>query len=641
MANAKSTVELHGTPEAMEAWFRKHGVPHFMHRYSARSQVPDVAMLLCIVLAFEVGAAPWLRVDTVGMILSPLILFVLTLIGLPWLRVLFEGKPWRKPSGWSMGIRLSAIGVALVLLALSPLRGAALVTWMSFLLLLGVFAAATMLFSRRLWTDADPGHVRRRRILFGAIVVAVVVFGLEGSVFASFDQMLWDTWVPQGAPALVCIIPLVVFAARVARRCPESTAVTDTRGVAANFQLAATPLLLLFLGLEIALLPYSHPDPSQQGGIQLAGFILVLLLAAAFAAAGRRRSIAPSRGTVLLAVLAPLFVLAYPSLVWTYFELDAFGHTLTGVDAFLLSAGINLLYLAVVWCVVSLGLDRLAAWMAREAAHNVRGVAEGIARGLPLLLVVTVFLVIQAELWEVAVEVSVVQFWLLVGAMLIFALGAVVLSARLVVLETSVFSGLRDVEAAVAHLESDERAAVRAEVGASTRYKVQLKRVKYLNALAVIVVYQLLVLLPIAVMASIVFWVLGRIAVSASVAAEWVYGDDAGKSEAAQLAARTFWEEPWTRVALVLGAFSVLSLAVHILSDPEQRKLFCGRADAALRERLAMRLAYVWLVPADPVSDNPLSARARGWWRTRRLAQERESAGKPRDRSARPVQSEA
>jgi hypothetical protein len=323
-------------------------------------------------------------------------------------------------------------------------------------------------------------------------------------------------------------------------------------------------------------------------------------------------------------VLAPVFVVAYPLLVWAYFDLEAFDRRLAGVDAFLLSAGINLCYLAVVWFVVSLGLDRLAVWMAGEALRNVRSVAEGVARGLPLLLVFTIFLVMQAELWEVVVEVESWEFWLLVAAIVVSALGFVGLSARRVVLEKCVFDSLDDVAAAAVPDSRDPNAPLRAELSAfrngdrrAGRLTVRLKRLKYLNALAVIVVYQLIVLLPIAATAAVVFWGIGKLAVPAPVAAQWVYGDGAGREETAQLLTLTFWGEPWTRVALVLGAFSGLYLAVHILSSPDQRTLFFEGADRAMRRRLAVRLAYVWLVPPDRGRDVPAPERIAAWWRAR------------------------
>lgn len=51
------------------------------------------------------------------------------------------------------------------------------------------------------------------------------------------------------------------------------------------------------------------------------------------------------------------------------------------------------------------------------------------------------------------------------------------------------------------------------------------------NALLVIAAYQALVLVPVGISALLLFWAVGRLAVSPDVAAEWVYGDNAGERE--------------------------------------------------------------------------------------------------------------
>ena len=41
--------------QPLERWFVHHGVPHFMHRYSAVEQIPLLLLLLSVILAFELG----------------------------------------------------------------------------------------------------------------------------------------------------------------------------------------------------------------------------------------------------------------------------------------------------------------------------------------------------------------------------------------------------------------------------------------------------------------------------------------------------------------------------------------------------------------------------------------------------------
>jgi hypothetical protein len=112
------------------------------------------------------------------------------------------------------------------------------------------------------------------------------------------------------------------------------------------------------------------------------------------------------------------------------------------------------------------------------------------------------------------------------------------------------------------------------------------------NALLVIAAYQALVLVPVGISALLLFWAVGRLAVSPDVAAEWVYGDNAGERETRLVDNLSFLGEPWTRVPLVLAAFSVLYLTVTLLTNKEQRTYFFSAASKALQQRLAVRVAY-------------------------------------------------
>ena len=124
-------------------------------------------------------------------------------------------------------------------------------------------------------------------------------------------------------------------------------------------------------------------------------------------------------------------------------------------------------------------------------------------------------------------------------------------------------------------------------------------------------VYQTAILLPVALAAGALFWVLARIAVPASVAGEWVYGDGAPRHLGEALAHRGFLDQPWTRVAIILGAFSALYLTVNVLSTADQRKDFFDGADKSVRKRLAVRVAYTHLVPRDPIADGSRFERLR------------------------------
>jgi hypothetical protein len=71
-----------------------------------------------------------------------------------------------------------------------------------------------------------------------------------------------------------------------------------------------------------------------------------------------------------------------------------------------------------------------------------------------------------------------------------------------------------------------------------------------------------------------------------------VYGEGAGEGAADKLAHLPFLSEPWTRVPVVLAAFSVLYLTVALLTEEGRRTYFFSAANEALQQRLAVRIAY-------------------------------------------------
>ena len=121
-----------------------------------------------------------------------------------------------------------------------------------------------------------------------------------------------------------------------------------------------------------------------------------------------------------------------------------------------------------------------------------------------------------------------------------------------------------------------------------TPTRVHLGPLRWLNAVLVVIVYQSIVVLPLLLLTLLTFWLLADFAVSPAVAATWIEGDGASSSSAAALAARSWLDDPWLRVPLFLTGFAVLERVVRICTEPGQRQLVFGPADAALRIRFAV-----------------------------------------------------
>jgi hypothetical protein len=236
-----------------------------------------------------------------------------------------------------------------------------------------------------------------------------------------------------------------------------------------------------------------------------------------------------------------------------------------------------------------------------------------LARGLPLLLVFATFLVLTAELWQVAAALK-MRDLLLVASILV----AAALVLMLVASNEEIAARQRAVtaEEAVRQLESGD-------LGVSDASKDVLRQLvtsddtepeaaapvaglARVNLLIVLMVYECLALVPAAVIATVLFFAIGRLAVSPELAAEWVYGDGTDPALGRTFTEAPLWDQPWSRVALLLGALSLLYLAVTVIFDTERRAEFFRGADGALRQRLAMRKVYMEHLA--PTSNVPVSS---------------------------------
>jgi hypothetical protein len=309
----------------------------------------------------------------------------------------------------------------------------------------------------------------------------------------------------------------------------------------------------------------------------------------------------------------------YPAKAGASIGIQLFGWKIgLGTAAVLLFAA----YVVLVFLFVWFGLDRVGVWVWREIRNDVMQIVQGVAGGLPMLLVFAAFFALTAETWEIVVETDTKRFLLLIGLLVALTIGVLALLAGQQLrhacrqltapdppdAEEEPSNGRpstawgwlqrRAVREGEPSGEEPATTAVRELFSATNRPPVHeelrpdLKLRMRVNALLVIAAYQALVFVPVGLSALLLFWGIGRLAVSPGVAAEWIYGDDAGERERRLVDNLSFVGEPWTRVPLVLAAFSVLYLTVALLTSKEQRTYFFSAANKALQQRLAVRVAY-------------------------------------------------
>jgi hypothetical protein len=555
-----------------------------------------------VVFAYQVAAAPVLGLDPEQLVVAPAIVIMLALPAVPVLRALLDpGKLRDNLTIPQIAWRLAPLGavVALLIALIDP--------WANFAVLLVALFASAILLQPDVRTAAELETRRRRLSLF--VVVGVVAFALEGLPLEPAGVEALGALPAPGSnslSALPCLLLILFLSLRLSR----ASGAAETDGPAAvkpTPLLDAAPVLVLILGLETAVLPGTVPPWLAAA----APLVLLALVVAAFSVAGLRRRLRlastcrDSAAAILkersipmpaLALFGGLYLFGYPILVWMSAGLEIAG----------LALAVNAVYLVVAWSVGFYGLDRVAAWAAREVFRNIGSVVEGLVRGLPLLLVFTAFLIMTAEVWQAVEGMETRSYLLLLGSLLALT-GLFLLMASLREIRAhSEFKTWEDVHEAAKRGGGDydetrgevvpEITELLKEAGEVTADdpppELELSRSQRINALAVVAAYQGLVFVPVTAAAFGFFWWLGDVSVTNELLGNWVEGDNANPAELPSFQEEPFLAEPWTRVAALLAIFSLLFFAGNVLSNTELRRAFFAGADAALRQRFAVRILY-------------------------------------------------
>jgi hypothetical protein len=702
--------------DAVDDWFIEHGVPQFAERYSPTHRLQFLVLPLAVLVAFEVGAAPKLPSTLLPLLIVPPVLVALGTLARPFVCWLLgrEEEPALKQT-----LRLHVkrlVGLVLAIVALSALLWLSdwpqpwSDAWVDFAVVLLAEFASVVLFTRDVWRGKLTAlHAWLIASTIGAVILFALLLTLDEGALIDSRQLLNNLVpgddIPLASPALLCMAIILTLADRVSRPAKSTDDDEDEASPLMAVCFPAVPLLVLVFAAQTTVLREAHTLAWVRVWLPLGSLVVLFAVSTAWwklsSTTRRRRSSAAPRRLVAAVrrrlpphepearadaseggqaawdrifgnaghplFLAPLLaasLIGYPMRVPSDLGIEVLGWSVWGGAVAALMFGV---YVLLVWFFVWFGLDRVAVWVGREILRDLVQIVQGVAGGLPMLLVFAAFFALTAETWQVVVETDRAKFIALIGLLVGLTLGVLVVLAV-----HQLRDAQRQLEAAKPdaaepeagqpeaaqqphdkqrnvwekHWENVERQARRREpsnhhttdaVGELfnakpselTDLSPKLERRMKINALLVIGVYQALVLVPVGIGALMLFWAVGRLAVTETVAAQWVYGDNALTDPEIRGLERIeglpFFGEPWTRVPLVLAAFSVLYLTVSLLTNREQRTYFFSAASAALQQRLAVRIAYrVRLCDPDAAAERHCGRLTRLWrarpWRGRRSA---------------------
>jgi hypothetical protein len=234
----------------------------------------------------------------------------------------------------------------------------------------------------------------------------------------------------------------------------------------------------------------------------------------------------------------------------------------------IVTAGANLLLLALIYAVVGMGLISIVRWVLSRIASQVRSAFTLLARAVPLLAIFVLLSFPTQELWLIFSNPTRGVYAVILG--LLAVLGAAFLAVRL----------------------PREARALDREVGHES---TPLSRPQLFNVGLVMFVSQAVQVLLVSLMIGIFLTVFGVLAVDESIREQWLGHPGHELFHFELFGERLELTRELLRVAVGLAAFSGFYFTIAIFTDSTYREEFLGELTSEMRRSFKDRAEYLRL----------------------------------------------
>ena len=245
--------------------------------------------------------------------------------------------------------------------------------------------------------------------------------------------------------------------------------------------------------------------------------------------------------------------------------------------------------LAIVYLATSYGVIPLVRWAVGRSKAQIASLSRMVARALPLLLLFTTFLFINAEVWQVAGGLNGVAYIATVG--IFFLLGSLFVLSQM----PTLMKGLADFGdwAEITSLVVDTPAQPLRHPNTGPVPPMPLTTRQKVNIGLVSVFSQALQVTFVVLLLSGFFVLFGILAIPEATAASWTQLEDVNVLASLTVDGRTLViTEPLLRVSGFLGAFTGMYFTVVLSTDSTYRDEFAEDVAPQIRQALAVRVAY-------------------------------------------------
>ncbi|MET0144122.1 MAG: hypothetical protein ABW328_04965 [Ilumatobacteraceae bacterium] len=250
--------------------------------------------------------------------------------------------------------------------------------------------------------------------------------------------------------------------------------------------------------------------------------------------------------------------------------------------------------LALLWAITSYGIPSLLRWAGQRTIAQLPLLLNVVARALPLMLLFTTFLFINAEVWQVAGTLH--GFVFVATLLLFFALGAFFTTSRVpgLMRELNRFESWDEIESLTADtpaapLADDVLPTARSEPPHADRPNVRQR----VNIGLVTVFSQAIPITAVGIVITAFFVLFGFLTITEPTTAAWTTEDSVHVFAQWTIGEHTLViSEPLVRVAAFLGAFSAMYFTVQLSTDSTYRDEFADDVGPQVRQALAVRCVY-------------------------------------------------
>lgn len=267
-----------------------------------------------------------------------------------------------------------------------------------------------------------------------------------------------------------------------------------------------------------------------------------------------------------------------------------FGQWSDGVEAVLIGIAV----LAALWVITSYGVPSLLHWAWGRTLKQLPLLFNVIVRALPLLLLFTTFLFINAEVWQVAGTLHGLAYVVVLA--IFFALGALFLLSRMpgLMRELNHFESWAEIEGLVQGTPAE---GARSGVELTDPPEDDRPRPRQRFNIGLVTLFsQGIQITFVAVLLTAFFVVFGVLAIPEATIQGWTTLENVHVLATFTLGGRDLvLSEPLIRVAAFLGAFTGMYFTVQLATDPSYREDFTEDVAPLLRQALGVRRRYALL----------------------------------------------